>query len=75
VKYNCLFNLLCCWHDTYLELATMAEEGEKKEAESKKHTYPLVRVGSSDKKYICRRLRREAAAPVTDGLIYREDWG
>jgi len=22
----------------------MAEEGEKKEAESKKHTYPLVRV-------------------------------
>jgi len=53
----------------------MAEEGEKKEAESKKHTYPLVRVGSSDKKYICRRLRREAAAPVTDGLIYREDWG
>jgi len=26
----------------------MAEEGEKKEAESKKHTYPLVRVSSSD---------------------------
>jgi len=24
----------------------MAEEGEKKEAESKKHTYPLVRVRS-----------------------------
>jgi len=24
----------------------MAEEGEKKESESKKHTYPLVRVRS-----------------------------
>jgi len=24
----------------------MAEEGEKKESESKKHTYPLVRVSS-----------------------------
>jgi hypothetical protein len=35
--------------------STMAEEGEKKEAESKKHTYPLIRVSDYVRRERARR--------------------
>jgi len=38
----------------------MAEDGEKKESESKKHTYPLVRVCTNDH-------RRVVAQPCVNG--------